>query len=505
MPKGFFRVLTVAIFIFSALGIGALALFPPPWNAKKSRIEAQPRIVIPHVLSDRLGSLENPAEYMAIQDSMSVKVPLSEGEVVVSVLTDFFDGGPVEKQFVAYRNLLERESTIYLSFIDFDEESRDYKRVWSAQTAATRPGTVNLYTQDLLGDRSICVLLHGMNSLEEHTLTIFRKNPAPVAVGNQPDQDDGLFTKIAELKIDGTITIREISSPQAPQNNDSSRRQGFTISAFGRDLESSNFLDQVEIVYAYDSETGAYEERNRVKTPGAQVEQRRVRELLGNPRAFEEFISGLWYIVTAQGTVDKNQYIFFNPSSQEIIFYSDETQQVFNWQNSTATRYGLYVSSQNISVTTLRRTMDIELESLESIKVRVFEDVRLNLGVNAPWDGSYRKADSRRIQTPPPAEAYTDARYDGSLGKIHFMPDGSFELNSGGILKHGKYAFFYLNDQQLVELRSNETRSDTPDTPREVYLIEGGAGTTLTLLRVRLGARGIIRQNERPITLTLTP
>jgi hypothetical protein len=246
------------------------------------------------------------------------------------------------------------------------------------------------------------------------------------------------------------------------------------------------------------------------------VEQRRVRDLLASSRAFEEFVSGLWYYITPQGTIDRNQYIFFNPQGREIIFYGDETQQVFIWQGSTTTRYGLYVSSQNISVSTLRRTIDIELESLESIRVRLNEDVRLNISVSAPWAGSYRKAGplENRGQRQASANTLIDAWYDGAIGKLHFLPDGTFELSQGGAVKQGKYAFFNLGAEELLELRPLELRltefqpENYLPSNREVYLIDDAKTDayprkTLNLLRVRLGARGIVRLNERAIALTL--
>ena len=504
------------MFFLFAVGIGILVYYPPPWNAKRREsVQVQPRIVVPRS-SAMAESLDNPAELMAREDSLSARIPLSDGEVIVSVLTGYFDGGLVEKQFVAYRNLLEIENTIYLTFIDYDEASRSYSRVWSARTAATRPGTVNLYSQDLLGDRSACVLLHGMNGMGENTLTIFRKNPSQENSGGEEEP----LTKIAELRIDGTITVREVTRTQAYQSGQS-RGQSFNISAFGRDMNSSNILDQVEIVYAFNEARGQYEQRSVTRIPGAQVEQQRVRELLGSRQAFEGFVSGLWYHVTSQGTIDRNQYIFFNPQGREIIFYGDETLQVFIWQGSSLTRYGLYVATQNISVSTLRRSIDIELESLESIKVRVIEDVRLNIGVSAPWDGSYRKAGplENRGQRQTPTSTLIDAWYDGAIGKLHFLPDGSFELSQGGAVKQGKYAFFSLGADELLELRPLELRltefqpENYSPSNREVYLIDIGSNAdaitgayprkTLNLLRVRLGARGIVRLNERAIALTL--
>ena len=546
MTKGIFKIVTVVIFVIAALIIGALVLFPVPWTAKKNRVERQARIIIPQGQDTGTDDNYDPAELLAKEDNMTAKVALGEGEVIVSVLNGNYDGNPMEEQFVAYRNLLEAESPIYLTFIAYDAASGVYKRFWNAPTAATRPGTISLYTQDLLGDRSICVLLSGMNGLGEHTLTIFHLNSVPVnavqpgSVRTNPSREaypagNELFSKIAELRIDGNITVRETERPQAYQMGQS-RGQSFTIAAYGRDFESTNILDQVELIYTYNTGNGLYEQTSRTRIPGTQVEQRRVRELLGNSQAFEDFVTGLWYFVTPQGTIDKQQYIYFSPTTREVIFYGDETQQVFTWQNSTATRYGIYVSSQNISVSTLRRSIDIELESLDSIKVRVFEDVRLKIGINAPWDGSYKKAGPPEDQiqkSRSTVSAFIDASYDSSMGKIQFFPDGSYNLNAGGTARAGKYAFFDLNNQEFLELRSGDTRPEkSSGLERETYMVEGdnplaGANDnsaaetgknenvsenqkkqpplrkTLTLLRVRIGAKGVEKLNQGTISLTL--
>ena len=518
MRKGFFAILTLVIFISSAIGIGALILFPSSRSNKKNKAEPQARIIIPHNMRERSDESVITAELMAHEESITSRVPLADGEVIISVLNSSFDGGPVEDQFIAYRNLLELESPIYLTYIGYDVASRTYKRLWSGQTAASRPGTVSLYTQDLLGDRSVCVLLSGVNSLGEHTLTIFRKNSGQPQGSTSVNND--LFSKIAEFRIDGSIIVMETERPQAYQLG-ISRGQSFTIAAYGRDFESVNIMDQVEIIYEYNAENGLYEQRNVTRIPGTQIEQRKVRELLGNSQAFEEFITGLWYYVTPGGTIDKRQYIYFSPSSREIIFYGDETQQVFTWQNSTVTRLGLYISSHNISVTTLRRSIDLELETLESIKVKVFEDVRLKIGVNAPWDGSYRKAGPPENQTQKSwlsVDTFIDASYDGSIGKIRFFPNGSYELNAGTTQRQGKYSFFVVNNQEFLELRGEGTSAPV----RETFMIEDDVSAktqdeeeeepvpqlslrkSLNLVRVRIGARGIENLYEGTVTLNLS-
>ena len=194
MKKSVLKIITVLAFIFTTIGIGALFLFPPSWSERKEEPEVHPRIVIPHGMPSAPGETLDPLDYIAPEDNMIAWAPLNEGEVLVSVLSGYF-GGYTETQFVAYRNLWEIESPIYLAFINYDEESNSYRRVWRAATAAARPGTARLYTQDLLGDRSVCVLLSGMNNIGEHTLTAFRMNPPGSG-------EEALFTKIVDIKID---------------------------------------------------------------------------------------------------------------------------------------------------------------------------------------------------------------------------------------------------------------------------------------------------------------
>jgi hypothetical protein len=499
MTKGLFLILTLAAFILCAIGIGALVIFPSPWNDKNTHSEVMPRVVIPRNINLQMDDMFSPAELLAQEHNFSSWAPLNDGEVLVSVLTGFYDGGFVETQFIAFRNLLEIESPIYLSFIDYNEESRSYQRVWTAATAATRPGTVRLFTQDLLGDLSVNVILTGLNSLEEHTLTAFRLNPR----GSELARHER-FSKIAEIRIDGSITLRELDRTRLNQFGPG-WGGGFTISAFGRDFESPNILDQIETVYAFNESNRVFEQRNMVRIPGSQVEQRRVRELLGNRPAFEDFITGLWHYVTPQGHIDRDQYIYFNPASREIIFYGDGTQQVFNWRNSTATRYGLFVNTQNRFVSSLRRSIDIELESLDSIRIRVNEDIRLRIRVSAPWDGSYRKASPIvNYERPSLQNAHINARYDSQMGRIHFEENGTYMLNSGHNVIQGHYAFVIINNYEMLELRPN----GLSPPQRETFIVESEHTDTwprrnITLHQARVGVRGIEKLNERALLLTL--
>jgi hypothetical protein len=489
---------TAVIFLLCAAGIAVLIFLPSA--EKKPQERHRTRIIVPAAADD---PQSDPLflEQMSYEASYSLKAPLDSGESALSALNIDFDNDSIEEQIVAFRSQSGAENQVAITLFSFDERSKQYRRLWNAPAAALTPGTVSLYTQDLLGDRSHCIIVTGMNTQGDHIMTVFRKDPQ--SGKNLP------FTVIAEIKIGGSITVQETERPLAYQQG-IARGQPFVIAASGHDGASANMLDRVEIVYAYNSARNIYEQSSITRVPGSQIEGRRLREILtGEAKGFENFIHDLWYHVTPQGTIDRGQYLYFDPEKREIIFFGDGTQQVFVWNYSNSTRYGLYVSSHNISVTTLRRFLDIELESLDSIRIRVIEDLRLKIFLSASWDGSYRRAGAavRALTEEKPARPYTDTVYDSSMGRLRFYANGAYELSSSGTVSKGWYAFFRAGAYDLLELRPERVANG--EESRLVYHctgMESGGGDSesgnLSLTRVRLGTSGIRELHEPPIILT---
>ena len=427
------------------------------------------------------------------EDSLSTKIPLENSEILIAVINRESEEGNAEEQFAAYINAAAPERGVYITFIGYEMQSGRYRRMWNAPTAASRVETISLSIQDLIGDRNNCVIVTGMNARNEHTMTVFRKGP------NQAQ--DQAFNKIVELQIDGLIIIQESGRSLAYQQGLTSG-QSYNIAAYNHDNMSGNILDQIETIYSYNPSNGQYEQTRVTRIPGSQIEQRRLRELLsGAPGVFEDFINDLWYYVSPQGTIDSRQYIYFDPAGREIIFFGDEAQQVFHWQGSTHTRYGLYVRSQNISITTLLRFIDIELESLDSIRLRVIEEVRLPITINTTWDGSYRRAGTVNQEKPAsqimPA---VDAAYDTSWGRIRFNSTGEYTITSSGTVRKGYYVFYKVGEINLLELRPDDATGGSED--RMVYRIDASANAALNLSRVRIGNTGIQNMLEPPVTFT---
>jgi len=493
------RLPVLVIFILCAAGIAIFSFWP--FSEEKPPEQRRTRIIVPST-ADYADMDSALSEYTIREDSYSLKVPLDEGEFAITELTIDLDNDSVEEQIVVYRSQTDTENPVSLTLFAYDNRAKIYRRLWNIPVAATMPGTVSLYTQDLLGDRSFCVIITGMNMQGEHTMTVFRENP---------QKDKNLpFITIAWIQVGGSITVQETERPLAYQQG-IAKGQPFVITTYGRDNDSNNMMDRIEISYAFNPLKRSYEQSAVTRVPGSQIEQRRLREILnGDAKVFEDFIYDLWYYISPDGTIDKDQYLYFDPVKREIIFFSEDIEQVFVWQNSNSTRYGIYVSSQNISVTTLRRFLDIEMESLDSVRMRVFEDVKLKITLNASWDGLYHRAGAvtRAPTDEKNVRPYVDAVYDSSLGRLRFRINGEYELSSSGSLIKGRYAFFRVNNQELLELRPE--RGNVPGGARKdngenrlIYKLSAMERSEgLSLVRVRLGAIGIHEIHEAPVIMT---
>jgi hypothetical protein len=487
MTKIHIRAFTITVFLLAALGIGTLLCLPKDFFSSTENPVNQTRVVIPQSVD----SGGNPAvlvENQNLEESSAARISFGENELVISIITRDFDGDSLEEQIIAYRSLQEIDTPIYIAYADVNAGGI-YFRAWTAPAAATRASSLILYSEDLIGDGGICVLVSGLNGSGEQTLTVFRKNSFLFPEAAAAEE---AFSKIAEFIIEGSIAVQEVQRSRDYQQEG----QPLTISTYGRNYESANMLDQIETTYTYNPLSGLYEQARMVKVPGSQIEQRRVNELLNTPGKFEEFIGGLWHLSTDNGG---KQYVYFNPANREMIFYINNTEEVFNWQESNPIRYGLHINGRNSSISKLRCTVNIELESLDSIRLHVFQDAYLRTGPGAVWDGSYQKIQTlKNTAGEKRAPPYLEGTYKAGEGKITFSRDGSYELYGNGekTLLEGKYVFFNMGEEELLELRPS-----TPEIPRQTLKVRHTENDGIALTRIRIGTKGI-QELETPVSFT---
>jgi hypothetical protein len=112
-----------------------------------------------------------------------------------------------------------------------------------------------------------------------------------------------------------------------------------------------------------------------------------------------------------------------------------------------------------------------------------------------------------RVKGTESVRPYIDSVYDGSIGRIRFSQDGSYEIGSGGTVKRGRYAFFTVDGREVLELRAETRASGAAEeaSSRETYLVERIAGEeggeSISLSRIRIGSMGIRELHETAISL----
>jgi hypothetical protein len=99
---------------------------------------------------------------------------------------------------------------------------------------------------------------------------------------------------------------------------------------------------------------------------------------------------------------------------------------------------------------------------------------------------------------------YIDASYEGSIGKIVFSPDGSYTLAATGTEQRGRYAFFMLDNQELLEVRPLNNGAGAHETYR-VERSDTEEADAMTLERFRLGTRGVQELHEAALSLARSP
>jgi hypothetical protein len=96
-------------------------------------------------------------------------------------------------------------------------------------------------------------------------------------------------------------------------------------------------------------------------------------------------------------------------------------------------------------------------------------------------------------------DAFVQAEYESSLGRVSFNANGEYRIASEGSVKTGKYAFFLLGNEELLELRQKASTAGER-LPREVYAVARD-GSGIVLSRVRVGIRSIEHYREPSIAL----
>ncbi|MGD9938802.1 MAG: pallilysin-related adhesin [Clostridia bacterium] len=429
-------------------------------------------------------------------ERLASAIPLETNETLLDLYSFNLDTDDEEEQILVVRRADDTEGLIRIVVADYSPQSRRWSRTWDGATLATKIKTFQITISDLLGDHDVNVICTGMNDENEQTLTVFRR----IA----PDEDQRLL--FASIFLGSGDAVLVNSSDRADSYKlGQSNAESWSISIWRADPSAGNFLDQIKETWNWNASAGAYTPTSTERIPGASIARRIAETLLdGTTETFEQFLDGIWYKQSTDPLSDSALFVTFQPRDGAVLFSAQGIVEIYEWENSNSTRYGLYIACRNQSVRNLRRLMDVELVSTDTINLRVFQDLRIKADIAAKWDGQYRKLGpemAKAFQVHPAKAIHTKPELDGLYtsddGTKLRLTGSTYSLETEDILETGGFAVFEISGQAILDLRALQSGDSATSTRRSWTITtssrndaEGKPVSILTLSPVRIGVAG---------------
>ena len=440
VPIVFFLLFALALifyFLFSSFATG------------KEQETVRAKVVIP-ATTTQVEQTEDTESYSSVEFENTSLIQLNMDETLITTLSIDLNSDTFEDQIVAVKKANNPNIVIIIGLNN--SKTSEYQRFTEIQTSIFQVKTFSLMTMDLAGNHTNTLVCTGFSSNNDSILQAY--NP-------KSEKNRFSIVKIIDLKTDGTIFIQ-----QAQRNDNYSiynmNAECFPIIMYSTEEtpEGTDF-EQIQTTYEWNKKTEVYEPTATTRLSSKKIAAKELARILdGNISTFTNFLDGLWYRTNTTG---QQRYIFFDPKSEEIIFFDQAIQEVYDWLNNTLRKSGVYISASNKSISNLVRYFDIALVSVDEIRVRVRDDVRMIIGTDTLWDGVYKKTSQKMssVQSKTTATNIIKIMEEGA-GKWNFQDnsvvftDGVFSLSNKDKKESGVYTHTTLFNTDLIQFRADQ-------------------------------------------------
>lgn len=386
---------------------------------------------------------------LGIEDGAIVSfMPLRANETLLGSSGIDLNGDNFDDEILVVRK--NENPSLYLIVGLYNPETTLYDRVAELRTEITQLRSLSYNGMDVTGDHRIALVYQGFTDDEQAVLQMFFCWRSGVV-------------NIGSFKSDGTIFIQQYNRSETYNLSQSSGRS-FPVWVYASDTRPGvGNLSQVQTEYNWDESAGRYVQTRQVFVTGKNIAAAELAKIQdGTVETFANYLNGLWYMTDS--AEKKIRYIFFDYAAREVIFLEDDSQEIFSWQNSNLYRNGIYLSTVNVSVENLRRRFDIGLTGLNEIRVRVYDDVRMIIQVDALWNGQYKKMNMRRnfnsVEEVPQELTAIRERLEevphwiAPNGISVAFKDGGYEIDGEGRDEDGVYFLMMVKSAIVVQFNS---------------------------------------------------
>lgn len=422
--------------------------------------------------------------------------PLDDGEVFIQAVNADINGDGTYDQMCALRHI--SDPRIYIVCAIQNPVTGSYTRLPPLHTEIAQARTLLMYMADVTGDQRNSLVYSGINSENLQVMGIYLIEES--SGGNAPF----VSTKeILNIAADGTITLEETPRSEAYNQGYASGESYHVVSynSIQDGTEGEHNFDQIQRTYRWDKETGVYVLSGERVISARNAGTRVLRQLIeGGVPAFSAFLKGLWY-KTADGP--ETHQVFFDLDAEEIIFRAGATEEIFQCENISVRRYGIYLITRNRLISNIRRLIDIEITGTGEIRIRVTDDVRLKIGVGSIWDGSYRKLkDFTTAEKEDGAKIIRDkieaegTEWTDSAGNTYTFKSGVYTYSTPVNAETGKYTVYVIHGEPVMQMKKHNSGESV------FYLIESQETDSAVLREVVPSTNGLKRTNSPALTIT---
>ncbi len=404
-------------------------------------------------------SEENSSEESTLQaqtndtDIHTSFIPLLPTETLMDTLTIDFDGDTLDDQIIAIRKA--NSPNLFLIVGLYNPNTNSYERSAEISTEISKIRTFSYTGIDMIGDHRMALVYQGVKSNGDSVMQIFicTKKRGFVEVQN-----------IGNFSSDGTIFIQQSERSDAYELSQA-KGKSHIVWVYSSDKDddrnsSTAGVSQVQTEYRWNEEQQKFVQARTFRITGSRAAAKELARIQnGTVETFAKFLNGLWYKTSAAASPS---YIYFNYDSKEVIFLSDDTEGVFTWEDSSLRRSGIYLTTVNSIISSMKRRFDIMLTGVNEVYVHVHDDIGLVIKESNQWDGTYKKI-SFQSTFGEENKTSLDSEYLSALkksvwvdddGKKYVFGENEFSLNDGSEEIKGLFVTDSVGSFPVIQIRS---------------------------------------------------
>ncbi|MBR1616229.1 MAG: pallilysin-related adhesin, partial [Treponema sp.] len=376
---------------------------------------------------------------------------LNEETLISTVESDIDDDG-----FEDQVNIIKSASVPALQIVValFSSASSKYERSYTIQTEISQVRTFVCAALDVVGNHKNALVYQGIADDGKSVMKIYS------AVKGSGSDSEFKMDLIGDFSAEGTIFIQQNPRSEGYEMSQSSG-ESFPVWVYTSESHStsnSTRLDQIQTMYDWSPSEKKYVESKSIHVAGSSIAAKELAKIQdGTVSSFSKFLDGLWY---KNDNSKERRYIFFDYQNEEIVFYYQDSEEVYSWLKSNLRRNGIYFSSVNKSIENLLRKFDISLVSLDEIRVLIHDDVRMLIGEENLWDGAYKKVVTTKKSEPNRERVseyveklVKEEKWASADGSVIDFGNGTYSIEKDGVSDKGRYTQIDIFGKTFIQFR----------------------------------------------------